>query len=69
MNEFVFNSLLRCGTKTWYGGDYNTTLDLVFASDELRDATVKYIVYGTDYRSDYYIIEIVFDMSILIYRL
>jgi exonuclease III len=29
MNEFTLSSLLRRGTKTWRGGDHETTIDLV----------------------------------------
>lgn len=41
MTEFTLSSLLRRGTKTWRGGDYETTIDLILVSEELKDATIK----------------------------
>jgi hypothetical protein len=39
MNEFSLSSLLKRGTKTWHGGgqngDYESTIDLVLASENL----------------------------------
>ena len=63
MNEFTLSSLLPRGTKTWQGGDYQTTIDLVLASEEVRDAMVKCAVYGTEHGSDHRTIETVFDIS------
>ncbi|KAL9572107.1 hypothetical protein ACKAV7_003824 [Fusarium commune] len=37
MNDFMLRSLLRRGTKTWQSGDYEMTIDLVLASEELAD--------------------------------
>ncbi len=64
INEFILNSLLRLGTKTWHGGDYETTIDLVLASEELTNATVKCTLYGTEHGSDHRTIEAVFDISV-----
>ena len=64
MNEFTLHSLLRRGTKTWQGGDYETTIDLVLASEELKDAVVKCTLYGTEHGSDHRTIESVFDISV-----
>jgi hypothetical protein len=64
MNEFTLSSLLRYGTKTWHGGDYETTIDLVLASEELKNAMVKCALYGIEHRSDHCIIEGVFDISV-----
>jgi hypothetical protein len=65
MNEFSLSSLLKRGTKTWHGGglggDYESTIDLVLASENLADATVKYAVHETEHRSDHRAIETVFD--------
>lgn len=64
MNKFTLNSLLYCGTKTWHGGDHETTIDLVLASEELENAMVKCILYGTEHGSDHRTIETVFDISV-----
>ena len=59
MNEFALSSLLRRGTKTWRGGDHETTINLVLASKELEDATLKCTVYGTEHGSDHRTLETV----------
>ncbi len=64
MNEFTLSSLLRRGTKTWQGGDYETTIDLVLASEELENAVAKCTLYGTEHGSDHRTIEAVFDISV-----
>jgi hypothetical protein len=64
MNELALSSLLRRGTKTWHGGDYETTIDLVLASEELTDSVVKCAIHGTEHGSDHRAIETVFDMSV-----
>ena len=64
MNEFTLNSLLPRGTKTWHGGDCETTIDLVLASEELKNAMVKCTLYGTEHGSDHRTIEAVFDISV-----
>jgi hypothetical protein len=61
MNEFALCSLLRRGTKTWHGGDYSTTIDLVLASAELADTTVKCAIHKAEHGSDHAAIETVFD--------
>ena len=61
MNELVLSSLLPRGMKTWYRGDYDTTIDLVLATDELVATMVKCAIHGTEHGSDYYIIEMIFD--------
>ena len=64
MNEFALSSLLPRGTKTWHGGNHDTTtIDLVLASEELKDATAKCTAQGTDHGSDHCAIETVFDVS------
>src|SRR5258706_4875561 len=68
MNEFTLNSLLPRGTKTWHGGDYETTIDLVLVSEELKDTAVKCTLYGTEHGSDHRAIEGVFDISVPIPR-
>src|SRR2546421_1485080 len=64
MNEFGLSSLLRRGTKTWHGGDYETTIDLVLASGELTDSVVKCAIHGTEHGSDHRAIETIFDISV-----
>jgi exonuclease III len=64
MNEFALSSLLRRGTKTWHDGDYDTTIDLVLASEELTASTVKCAIHETEHGSDHRAIETVFDISV-----
>ncbi|KAH7464218.1 hypothetical protein FOMA001_g17818 [Fusarium oxysporum f. sp. matthiolae] len=64
MNDFMLRSLLRRGTKTWQGRNYETTIDLVLASEELADATINCAVHGTEHGSDHRTIETVFDISV-----
>jgi hypothetical protein len=65
MNEFALSSLLKRGTKTWHGGglggDYELTIDLVLASENLTDSLVKCAVHETEHGSDHRAIETVFD--------
>jgi len=61
MDEFALRSLLRRGTKTWHGWDYDTTIDLVLASTDPLETTVKCTIYGTEHGSDHHVIETVFD--------
>ena len=58
-NEVALSSLLQRGTKTWPGGEYNITIDLVLASEELKDSMVKCAIYGTEHGSDHRTIEAV----------
>ncbi len=64
MNEHGLSSLLRRGTKTWSNGTYDTTIDLVLASGEMRDAMLKCRVMTTDHGSDHCAIETAFDISV-----
>lgn len=65
MNEFALSSLLKRGTKTWYGGGQSgnceSTIDLVLASDNLTDLMIKCAIHGTEHGSDHRAIETVFD--------
>ncbi|OXN26561.1 hypothetical protein CDV57_08406 [Aspergillus fumigatus] len=65
MNEFALSSLLKRGTKMWHGGglggDYESTIDLVLASENLTDSLVKCAVHETEHGSDHRAIETVFD--------
>jgi hypothetical protein len=64
MNDFMLRSLLRRGIKTWQSGDYETTIDLVLASEELADANIKCAIHSTEHGSDHRTIETVFDISV-----
>ncbi|RYP13221.1 hypothetical protein DL766_009878 [Monosporascus sp. MC13-8B] len=64
MSEFALSSLLRRGTKTWQGGEYETTIDLVLASEELTASTIKCSIYGTEHGSDHRAIETIFDITV-----
>ena len=68
MNEYGLCSLLRRGTKTWSDGTYDTTIDLVLASGEMRDAMLQCKVMATDHGSDHCAIDTVFDVSVPSYR-
>jgi hypothetical protein len=64
MSEFSLSSLLRRGTKTWNNEEYATTIDLVLASEELKETTTKCVIYGTEHGSDHRTIDATFDVSI-----
>jgi hypothetical protein len=68
MNEFALSSLLKRGTKTWQGGgqggDYESTIDLILASENLTGSMVKCAVHGTEHNSDHRAIETVFDVPV-----
>ncbi|RKK07073.1 hypothetical protein BFJ65_g18238 [Fusarium oxysporum f. sp. cepae] len=64
MNEFELMSLLPRGTKTWSGGDFETTVDLVLTSADLASLTVKCMIHGTEHGSDHRAIETEFDVSV-----
>jgi hypothetical protein len=66
MNEFALSSLLKQGTKTWQGGgqggDYESTINLVLASENLTDSVVKCAIHRTEHGSDHHIIKMVFNI-------
>ncbi|KAF5973804.1 reverse transcriptase, partial [Fusarium bulbicola] len=64
MNDFMLRSLLRRGTKTWQGGDYETTIDLILASEELANSNIKCGIHGLEHGSHHRTTETVFDISI-----
>jgi endonuclease/exonuclease/phosphatase family metal-dependent hydrolase len=61
MIEHGLSSLLPHGIKTWQGGDYETTIDLVLASKELADTVTRCAIYTTEHGSDHRTIETVFE--------
>ena len=64
MTEHALSSLLPRGTKTWQGGEYETTIDLVLASRELADTVTRCAIYATEHGSDHRTIETMFDSSV-----
>ena len=64
MNEVGLSSLLPRGTITWQAGGYESTIDLVLTSEELRETTVKCGAHETEHGSDHRTIETVFDISV-----
>ncbi|KAK8000511.1 reverse transcriptase [Apiospora arundinis] len=63
MAEFGLNSLLPRGTKTWSGGAYSTTIDLVLTSEAMKDSLVKCRVLDTEHGSDHRTMETVFELA------
>lgn len=66
MSEFSLSSLLPKGTKTQYNSEYKTTINLILALEELKEAIVKCVIYSIEYRLDYYIINTTFNILILV---
>jgi hypothetical protein len=64
MNELSLCSMLARGTKTWQGGDDESTIDLVLASEELAASMVKCKVHETDHGSDHRAIETILDVAV-----
>ncbi len=65
IDKFALCSLLCWGMKIWHGWDYDTTIDLVLASTDLADTTVKCAIYSIEHGSDHCTIETVFDTLVL----
>lgn len=65
MNKFARSSLVKRGTKTGHGGgksgDYESTIDLVLASENLTDSMVRCAIHRTEHGSNHRGIETVFD--------
>lgn len=69
MTEFSLSSLLPRGTKTWKGRDSEgrvreTTIDLMFASQDLANDLVKCGPHATDHGSDHRTIETIFETEV-----
>jgi hypothetical protein len=69
MTEFSLSSLLPRGTKTWKGRDSEgrvreTTIDLVFASQDLANDLVKCGPHATDHGSDHRTTETIFETEV-----
>lgn len=63
MADHSLQSLLPRGTKTWQNGDFETTIDLMLASDGLASTVVSCKVHETEHGSDHRAIETTFDVE------
>ncbi|EXU95332.1 reverse transcriptase domain protein [Metarhizium robertsii] len=63
MNELALGSLLPRGTKTWQGQEFESTIELVLASEELATSMIKCAIRETDHGSDHQAIETVFEVE------
>jgi hypothetical protein len=70
MNEFTLSSLLKQGTKIWQGGgqgrDYESTINLILASENLTDSMVKCVIYRIEHGSDHCAIKTAFNIPFLV---
>jgi hypothetical protein len=64
MSEFGLRSLLPRGTKTWRDKNYETTIDLVLATEELAENVIRCGIHETDHGSDHRRIDTTFDIAI-----
>jgi len=65
ITELSLSSLLLWGIKIWQSRDYEIIIDLILVSEKLADIILKCMIYKIEYSSDYHIIIIVFDISVL----
>ena len=63
MSDYSLNSLLPRGTKTWQGGEYESTVDLVLASEGLAQNLVSCRTCSTEHGSDHRTIETIFEST------
>jgi exonuclease III len=63
MGEFSLRSLLPRGTKTWQNSNYESTIDLVLASEGLAETMMRCSTHGTDHGSDHCTIDTIFDTA------
>jgi hypothetical protein len=68
MTKFTLSSLLCYGTKTWRGGDYETTINLVLVLEELKEAAIKCAAHETEHKLDYHMIKTIFNVLVPILR-
>jgi hypothetical protein len=68
INKLALSSLLKQGTKTWQGGglgrDYESTINLVLASENLTDSMLKCAIHGTEHSSNHRAIKTVFSVPV-----
>lgn len=53
MNELSLHSLLPRGTTTWQNDRYESTIDLILASEELESTVLKCRIHATEHGSDH----------------
>lgn len=63
MGEFSLSSLLPRGTMTWQDDKYESTIDLVLASEGLAERMIRCNTHGTDHGSDHLTIDTIFDLA------
>ena len=64
MENLFLISLLPSGTITRRQGDEELTIDLMFSTAKLVEATICCHIYDTQHRSDHLLIETIFDLAI-----
>lgn len=64
MNSHSLCSMVPRGTKTWQGPQSETTIDLVLASIELAEETIKCAIHPTEHGSDHRAVESSFDITV-----
>jgi hypothetical protein len=63
IGDFSLHSLLPKGIKTWARNGQESTIDLIFASQELAATLLKCGVYGIEHGSDHRAIKTTFDIT------
>jgi exonuclease III len=63
ISEQALRSLLPRGVKTWQNNSYETTIDLILASEELASAMTRCTIHETEHGSDHRAIETTFDIA------
>jgi endonuclease/exonuclease/phosphatase family metal-dependent hydrolase len=63
IGDYSLQCLLLKGIKTWARNGQESTIDLIFASEELATTLIKCGVYGIEHRSDYRAIETTFNIA------
>ena len=63
IGDFSLHSLLPRGVKTWARNGQESTIDLIFASDELAATLIKCKVHEVEHGSDHRAIETTFDIA------
>lgn len=65
ISEYALYNLLPRSIKTWQSGNYEFTIDLILALEELVTLIVKCVIHATEYNSDHKAIETTFDVITL----
>jgi hypothetical protein len=72
INKLALSSLLKRGTKTWQGGglggDYESTINLVLALENLTGSMVKCLIHGIEHGSNHHAIKMVFNVPVLVLK-